>query len=414
MEAQEQLKIIMKGASQVIDADELLARLQRSIATGQPLQVKLGLDPSAPDIHIGHAVVLRKARQLQDLGHRVVIVIGDFTGRIGDPTGKSKTRRQLTGAEVLANAATYERQIFRVLDRSRTTVRFNSEWLAGLDFAAVLRLAAQTTVARILERDDFAGRFARQEPIGLHEFFYPLMQAYDSVELRADIELGGTDQTFNILMGRTLQKSCGQESQIALFIPLLEGTDGVEKMSKSLGNTIGIQEDAATIYRKVMSIPDRLIIRYYELATDVHPDRISRIQAELADPRTNPRDVKMGLARTITALYHGDDAALAAEGEFRTIFQLGGCPEGLAPAERSAEFRLPDGSIDLVRLLTCQGIVRSSSDARRLIAQGGLKVNGERWEALTCPDSPAGLVIQAGKGRFVRLAGNVTFRSENR
>ncbi len=278
----EQMRIICKGVHQCVNEEELFARLEQSYKQEKPLIIKLGLDPSAPDIHLGHAVVLRKIRQMQELGHQAVIIIGDFTGRIGDPTGKSKGRVALTDEKVKENALTYCEQIFKILDKEKTMVRFNSEWLSKLNFEDVIKLAATSTVARMLERDDFQNRYKNGVPIGIHEFFYPLMQAYDSVEIKADIELGGTDQTFNILMGRTLQKSMGNDQQIALFMPILEGLDGIEKMSKSLGNYIGVSEPAEVMFKKVMEVPDDLIIRYYELTTDEHPDEIDRVKAELA------------------------------------------------------------------------------------------------------------------------------------
>ena len=290
----EQYRIITKGVQTLVNEEELMQKLQKSYDNNKPLIIKLGLDPSAPDIHIGHAVVLRKIKQMQDLGHQVVIIIGDFTGKIGDPTGKSKGRVALSDEQVRANAKTYCDQIFKILDRDKTHVRFNSEWLSKMTFEDVIRLASTTTVARMLERDDFQNRYAKQVPIGIHEFFYPLMQAKDSVELEADIELGGTDQTFNILMGRMLQKSVGQEQQIAMFMPILEGLDGVEKMSKSLGNYIGVNEPAEVMFKKVMEVPDSLIIKYYELCTDEHPDTVDDIKAQLANG-ANPRDIKYGL-----------------------------------------------------------------------------------------------------------------------
>lgn len=293
----EQIRIISKGAEEIISIDDLKEKLKKSQETGKPLTVKLGLDPTAPDIHLGHAVVLRKIKQFQDLGHRAVIIIDDFTGMIGDPTGRSKTRKPLTRDEVIENARTYENQIFKILDREKTDVRFNSEWLSRFNFADVIELASNCTVARILERDDFQKRFHAHESIGVHEFFYPLMQGYDSVALKADVELGGTDQRFNILMGRNLQKDYGQESQVAIFMPILEGTDGVEKMSKSFGNYIGINEPPNDIYGKVMSIPDNMIIRYFELATDVHPDDLAKIKEALNSGNINPRDVKMRLVK---------------------------------------------------------------------------------------------------------------------
>jgi tyrosyl-tRNA synthetase len=403
MQAQNQLRIILKGAAQVVQEDQLLAKILHSLETQKPMVIKLGLDPSAPDIHLGHAVVLRKIRQLQDLGHQAMIVIGDFTGRIGDPTGKSKTRKPLTAGQVLANAQTYEKQIFRIIDSSKTQVCFNSTWLAALDFQEVLKLAGHVTVARLLERDDFAGRYTRQEPIGLHELFYPLMQAYDSVHLKADIELGGTDQTFNILMGRNIQKAYGQESQVGLFMPLLEGIDGIEKMSKSLGNSIGIMEDAKVQYEKIMRIPDHLILRYYELTTDVHPDVVDQIRQTLTLPRTNPRDIKMQLAEAITTLYWGDEAALEAQQHFQAVFQEAqddwletiACPPGC---------RNPDESIDLPALLTLTGCTASKSEARRLISQNGLRIDGGLWIGLTCPGGQPDHVIQVGKRRKFRLS----------
>ncbi len=277
-QAAHQMRIIKQGAVNLVGEEELAAKLEKSICTGKPLTVKFGMDPSAADIHIGHAVVLRKLKQLQDMGHTIVIVIGDFTAKIGDPTGRSKGRKAMTEHEVLVNAQTYQEQIFHILDREKTQVRYNGEWLEPLQLDEVLQLASTITVARMLERDDFENRFRNNIPIGLHEFFYPLMQAYDSVALEADLELGGTDQTFNILMGRSLQKDRGMEPQAALFMPILEGIDGVEKMSKSLGNYIGIYEDARTMFRKVMQIPDFIIIKYFELATDILPEELDEIK----------------------------------------------------------------------------------------------------------------------------------------
>ncbi|MDW7656929.1 MAG: tyrosine--tRNA ligase [Bacillota bacterium] len=402
-QAHNQLRIILKGAAQVVREDELMAKILHSLKTRKPLIIKLGLDPSAPDIHLGHAVVLRKVRQMQDLGHHAAIVIGDFTGRIGDPSGKSKTRRPLSAEQVLANAQTYEKQIFRIIDRSQTQVCFNSMWLAGLDFQEILQLAGQVTVARLLERDDFAGRYARQEPIGLHELFYPLMQAYDSVHLKADIELGGTDQTFNILMGRNIQKAYGQESQIGLFMPLLEGIDGNEKMSKSLGNSIGIMEEAKVQYEKIMRIPDHLIMRYYELATDMHPDAVDQIRQSLTMPQTNPRDIKMQLAETITRLYWDHAAANEAQQHFQAVFQEAPA-EWLEAIACPSDCCNPDGSIDLPALLTLTGCAASKSEARRLINQNGLRIDGSTWTGLTCPAGRIGCVIQIGKRKKFRLS----------
>lgn len=303
MNINEQFKIICKGAHAVVNEEGLMDKLMRFENTQRPLVIKLGLDPSAPDIHLGHAVVLRKIKQLQDLGHQAVIVIGDFTGKIGDPTGKSKGRIALSDEQVRTNALTYCDQIFKILDKDKTTVRFNGEWLEKLTFEDVIKLASTVTVAQILERDDFQTRYKNQVPIGLSEFFYPLMQAYDSVFLNADIELGGTDQTFNVLMGRNLQKAWNQEQQVALFMPILEGLDGIQKMSKSLNNYIGVNEPAEVMFKKLMEIPDASIIRYFELTTDEHPDTIEEVKAELA-LGVNPRDIKLRLAKIVTALYH--------------------------------------------------------------------------------------------------------------
>ena len=401
--AREQFKIIMKGVNHVISEEDLMEKLKKSVATDTPLVVKLGLDPSAPDIHLGHAVVLRKIKQMQDLGHRAVIIIGDFTGKIGDPSGKSKTRKVLTNEQVIENARTYEEQVFKILDKDKTELRFNSEWLSKLNFEDVIRLAAKVTVARILERDDFENRYKKNEPIGLHEFFYPLMQAYDSVEIKADIEMGGTDQTFNILMGRTLQKDFGQESQIALFMPLLEGTDGIEKMSKSLGNYIGINEDAVTVFQKTMTVPDDLIVKYFELATDIHPDEVDKIKLELQTPNINPRDVKMRLAREITALYWGEAEAKNAEDHFKTVFQKNLIPDEIDELFLSPDCFAQDGEIDIVKIISKSGIAKSNSEARRLITQNALKINGERFNAFQMSNPQNDFVIQVGKAKFVKV-----------
>ena len=312
-EIENQLAIMLKGVAQHTDIPEIRQKLIKVKEEGRPLRIKLGLDPSAPDIHIGHSVVLRKIRQLQDLGHEAVIIIGDYTGMIGDPTGKSKTRKQLSQEDVERNANTYMEQIFKIIDRERTKVHYNSEWLSKMNFGDVIELAAKCTVARMLERDDFNNRYTNHLPLSVHEFFYPLMQAYDSVAIKADIELGGTDQTFNILMGRNIQRDYGQEPQLTLFMPLLEGTDGVEKMSKSLGNYIGISEEPEVIFEKVMKIPDSLIVKYYNLCTDVHPEEIAKLERKLEEG-TNPRDIKMMLAGEITGLYHGNPAGRADRG----------------------------------------------------------------------------------------------------
>ncbi len=398
----EQIKIMMKGAEEIINCDDLRGKLSRTLQTGVPLTVKLGLDPTAPDIHLGHTVVLRKIKQFQDLGHRAIIVIGDFTGMIGDPTGKSKTRKQLTQSEVIENAATYGKQIFKILDQAKTEVRFNSEWLSKLNLADLIRLASKCTVARMLERDDFQNRFEKHESIGVHEFFYPLMQGYDSVKLEADVELGGTEQRFNILMGRNLQKDYGQESQVAIFMPILEGVDGVEKMSKSLGNYIGINEEPDNMYGKVMSIPDNLIVRYFGLVTDIHPDELDEIEKALKWGNINPRDPKMRLAREITALYHGHDAATLAEEHFKTVFQKREAPENITVYEIPVGI-VNDGLVDMVKLLVLTGFSSSNSEARRLILQGGVKVNGTKINSFKISSLGDGDIVQAGRLKFVKI-----------
>ncbi|HBG1230431.1 tyrosine--tRNA ligase [Clostridioides difficile] len=393
----EQMRIIMKGVDDLIDEKELREKLIKSEKEGKPMIVKLGLDPSAPDIHLGHTVVLRKMKQLQDLGHQIVIIIGDFTGKIGDPTGKSKARKALTTEQVLANAKTYEEQIFKVLDKEKTIVRFNSEWLAKLNFEDVIKLAATITVARMLEREDFKKRYEGQMPISVHEFFYPLMQAYDSIALEADIELGGTDQRFNLLMGRSLQREFGMESQIVIMMPLIEGLDGKEKMSKSLGNYIGIDEEAGIMYQKSMEIPDELIIKYYNLVTDVHPDEVNKIESQLKEGSVNPRDIKMNLAREIVTLYHGEESAKEAEERFKSVFQKGQIPEDIQTIQ------VKEDRFDLIEVLVSNEIVKSKSEVRRLASQGGVKVNGEKVEDLSTIVKESELVVQIGKKKFVKI-----------
>ena len=394
----EQMRIITKGVEILISQEDLQKKLEESEKKNRPLIIKLGLDPSAPDIHLGHAVVLRKIKQMQDLGHRAVIIIGDFTGKIGDPTGKSKGRKALTEEEVRQNAKTYEEQIFKVLDKEKTEVRFNSEWLSKLNFEEVLKLAATTTVARMLERDDFQNRYKNNMPIGVHEFFYPLMQAFDSVTLKADIELGGTDQTFNILMGRTLQKNMGQEQQIALFMPILEGLDGVEKMSKSLGNYIGVSESAEVMFKKVMEIPDTLIMKYFELATDEHPDHIDKIKEELAQGK-NPRDVKLKLAEIITSLYHVSEEVEAAKKYYEAAFSKKAIPDEIPELSIHQEIST---LVDLIPSLVQGKFVASGSEFRRLVQQGGIRINQEVIKDLE-QEIRDGDILKIGKKKFVRV-----------
>lgn len=397
-EVNRQMRIILKGAAQLIGEEDLRAKLVRSIRTDKPLTVKLGLDPSAPDIHLGHAVVLRKLKQLQDLGHHIVIIIGDFTGRIGDPTGKSKGRRALSDKEILINAQTYQEQVFRILDQDKTEIRYNGEWLELLNLEEIIKLASTTTVARMLERDDFQNRYTHNTPIGLHEFFYPLMQAYDSVAINADLELGGTDQTFNILMGRTLQKSFHLEPQAALFMPILEGLDGVEKMSKSLGNYIGVQEEANVMFKKVMEVPDSLIIRYFELATDILPDELDKIKAAL-DNGSNPKDCKLLLSRTITSLYHTPRETAAAEAFFHQAFTNKQIPEEVP----TLSLPLNAGTLqEAVPFLVKGGFAASNNEFRRLLTQGGISINERKAVSLQTPIK-SGDVLKIGKKIFVKL-----------
>lgn len=396
----EQLRIMKRGTAEILPEAELEKKLKKSLTTGKPLKVKLGLDPSAPDIHLGHTVVLRKLKQFQDLGHDIIIIIGDFTGRIGDPTGKSETRKQLSEEDVQRNAKTYQEQIFRILDPQRTRVEFNSSWLGKLNFADVVNLAAKYTVARMLEREDFTKRFKEGRPISVHEFFYPLMQGYDSVALEADIEFGGTDQKFNLLMGRHLQEEYGQEPQIAIMMPILEGLDGVQKMSKSLGNYIGVQDTPQEMYGKAMSIPDELMVRYFELVTDVGLDELEQIEQSLKDGSLHPRDGKMRLAHTLVRLYHNQELADEAQKQFIQVFQKHDLPDDMpeAKVEGAAE------GIWIVKLLVDLGLANSNGEARRAIQQGAVKINGEKVQSSDEQiQVESGMVLQNGKRKFVRL-----------
>lgn len=397
-EVDRQFEIIMKGVSKVSSEEELLHKLETAVCAEKPLRVKFGMDPSAPDVHLGHSVPLRKLRQMQEMGHEIIIIIGDFTGRIGDPTGKSKGRKAMTDREILVNAQTYQEQIFRILDPGKTQVRFNGEWLELLNLEEILRLAATTTVARMLERDDFHTRFTGNTPIGLHEFFYPLMQAYDSVALEADIELGGTDQTFNILMGRNLQKDMGMEPQAAIFMPLLVGLDGTEKMSKSLGNYIGVEEEAKTMFRKVMEIPDSLILTYFELTTDVLPCELDDIRKKLEEG-CNPKEIKLLLAKTITGLYHSREETSLAEHFFEEAFTQKTVPQNadiLFLQRPNVRFA------DLGEELMKSGRIDSKNQFRRMIQQGGVQRNGVR---ITSGEEilENGDAIKIGKKQFLKV-----------
>ncbi|WP_195929878.1 tyrosine--tRNA ligase [Clostridium sp. 1001270J_160509_D11] len=394
---EEQLKIIKKGTLDIINEEELIKKLEKSINNNNPLKIKLGLDPSAPDIHLGHTVILRKLKQLQDLGHEIIIIIGDFTGKIGDPTGKSKMRKSLSDEEVLQNAKTYEEQVFKILDKEKTTIKFNSEWLSKLTFEDVLQLTQYTTVARMLEREDFRLRFENQRPIYLNEFFYPLMQAFDSTAIEADIEFGGTDQRFNLLSGRTLQKEIGKEPQVVIMMPLIEGLDGKNKMSKTLGNYIGIYESAKSKYQKVMEIPDELIVKYYTLLTDVSDEKIKEVKYKIKDENINPRDIKMDLAREIVSLYHTAEEVDQAEERFKMIFQMGQKPKDIDTINAEKE------NFDLIQIVVDKGLVSSKSEFRRLLAQGGVKINDKKITKEEFLPKEGELVVQIGKKKFIKI-----------
>lgn len=394
---EEQLKIIKKGTLDIINEEELIKKLEKSIKENKPLKIKLGLDPSAPDIHLGHTVVLRKLKQLQDLGHEIIIIIGDFTGKIGDPTGKSRMRKFLSDEEVLQNAKTYEEQVFKILDKEKTTIKFNSEWLSKLTFGDVLKLTGSTTVARMLEREDFKLRFENQRPIYLNEFFYPLMQAFDSTAIEADIEFGGTDQRFNLLSGRNLQKEIGEEPQVVIMMPLIEGLDGKNKMSKTLGNYIGIYESAKSKYQKVMEIPDELIVKYYTLLTDVDDEKIKEVEANLKDKNVNPRDIKMDLAREILSLYHTEEEVEQAEERFKMIFQMGQKPKDMDTVNVSKE------DFDLISTVVDKGLVSSKSEFRRLLLQGGIKINDKKITMEKDLPKEGEIVVQVGKKKFMKI-----------
>lgn len=391
-----QIELIRRGVAEIIPEMELRDKLYKSLKNGTPLRIKLGLDPTAPDIHLGHTVVLNKLRQFQDLGHEVHLIIGDFTAQIGDPSGKSETRKQLTSEQVMVNAATYKEQIFKVLDKEKTVIHFNSEWLAKLNLADILNLAGKYTVARMLERDDFHKRYMENLPIGIHEFLYPLMQGYDSVVLQADVEMGGTDQKFNLLVGRNLQREYGGEAQVALTMPILEGTDGVQKMSKSLGNYIGVDEEPYEMFGKTMSIPDELICRYFELLTQVPMEEIKELEKGMETQKLNPRDIKIKLAKEIITMYHNANEADKAEEKFRLVFSQGDIPDDIP------EIKADETEIWLPRFLHENKMVASTSDGRRMIKQGAVKINGEKYEEETL-QLQGEAVIQVGKRKFIKV-----------
>jgi len=396
----EQLALIKQGCHDIIREEELAARLEKSLATGQPLRVKAGFDPTAPDLHLGHTVLIQKLKHFQDLGHQVIFLIGDFTGLIGDPSGKSETRPPLTEEEVKANAVTYERQIFKILDPAKTVIDFNSRWMKAMQAQDLIRLAARHTVARMLEREDFHKRYVAQTPISIHEFLYPLIQGYDSVVLKADVELGGTDQTFNLLVGRDLQREYGLSPQVVITLPLLEGLDGVQKMSKSLGNYVGIDEPPGVMFGKIMSISDTLMLRYYELLTDITPSALAMLKNDLAAGRKHPRQVKEDLALELVARYHSGAAARQAAAEFAHIFREKGLPEEI----EEVTLKVQEARLWLPRLMVDAGLSAGTSEARRLITQGGVHLNGEKVTDANL-ELPGGAtyLLKVGKRRFKRV-----------
>jgi len=399
MTTDEQLEILKKGTVDLIREEDLRKKLERAKKTGKPLRVKLGLDPTAPDIHLGHTVVIRKLKAFQDLGHIVIFLIGDFTGTIGDPSGKNVTRPPLSREEIDANAETYKRQMFKLLDPDKTELRFNGEWMDKFTAADFVKLCAKTTVRQILERDDFTKRMADEKPISLHELLYPLVQGYDSVALEADVELGGTDQKFNLLMGRNLQREFDQEPQVIITTPLLEGLDGVQKMSKSLGNYIGIDEPAEEMFGKVMSISDDLMWKYYELLTDLSVAQISDLRAKCESGAENPRNAKVALAKSIIGDFHSVNAAEAAEEDFNRRFVQKEIPDEIG------EKAIAAGTYNLAQLLADAGLAASKGEARRLIEQGGVKVNGEKATVsnVDIAIDNDGVLLQVGKRKFLKM-----------
>jgi tyrosyl-tRNA synthetase len=416
LEPEKQLEIIKRGAVEIISEKELLSKLERSCNEDRPLRIKAGFDPTAPDIHLGHTVLLEKMRQFQELGHEVIFLIGDFTGMIGDPTGKSETRKSLTREEVLRNAETYKTQVFKVLDPDKTRVKFNSEWLGNMSNMEIVRLGAMQTVARMLEREDFKKRFRNQQDISILEFYYPLFQAYDSVALRSDVELGGTDQKFNLLMGRTVQRKMDMEEQVVLMMPLLEGLDGVNKMSKSLGNYIGINEPAvefvngefAGMFKKVMSIPDELVARYYELLSHITVQELQELKAALDSRTIDPRDAKKKFAIELVTRYHGYEEAEKAKNEYESVIEkksmaAADIPEIVIQAAAEVDVKATLGPAWLPQIMKDTGLTKSTSEAIRLIKQGGVKINDETVTDPQTSLSPGEHLIKVGKRRFFKV-----------
>ncbi len=407
---EEQLALLTKGAAEIIPLEDLKLRLEASLKSGIPLRVKAGFDPTAPDLHLGHTVLMRKLRHFQQLGHTVIFLIGDSTALIGDPTGKSQTRKQLTQAEIDQNAETYKQQVFRILDEQKTEVRYNSEWLAKLGYADMIHLAASTTVSQMLEREDFHARFNSEQEISLHELLYPLAQGYDSVALECDVELGGTDQKFNLLMGRRLQRRNGQPPQIVLMTPILEGLDGVQKMSKSLGNAVGVEDSPFDMFTKLMTIPDALIPRYYTYLTDLLPAEITAIESQIASGVLHPMQAKRDLARLITAGFHTPEIAAHAEENWSRQFQQGGVSDDIeevgipqseiaGPEAHNAQDGVSGFTIRIPPLLVHCGLAPSNSEATRKLREGAVKIDGEvhKDPVLELSDLPATLTLRLGK-----------------
>jgi len=392
MELARQLEQIRRGSVEIINEEELVAKLRR----GEPLRIKAGFDPTAPDLHLGHTVLIQKLKHFQELGHQVIFLIGDFTGMIGDPSGKSETRKKLTREEVLRNAETYKKQIFKILDQERTEIAFNSTWMDTFSAADFIELCSRYTVARMLERDDFEKRFKGNQPISIHEFLYPLVQGYDSVALKADVELGGTDQKFNLLMGRHLQREHGQASQIVLTMPILEGLDGVQKMSKSLGNYIGIDEAPGDMFGKLMSISDELMWRYYELLSDSSLERIGTLREQVRSGALHPKVAKEDLAQEITTRFHGVEAGIAAREAFNAVFAKQGVPEDIEI------FSVQAGAL-LVDVLSESGVCSSKGDARRMCKQNAVTIDGRKEEDAAYAFAPGEYVLKIGKKRFLKL-----------
>ena len=393
----EQMDLIKRGTEEILPEELLVQKIERSTKEKKPLKIKLGCDPSKPDLHIGHSVVLRKLKHFQDLGHESTLVIGDFTAMIGDPTGRNKTRPQLTISEAKENAKTYVEQCKVILDVNNIKIVYNSEWLSKMNFFDVVKLSSSYTVARMLERDDFTKRFKSGTPISIHEFLYPLAQAHDSVQLSADVELGGTDQKFNLLVGRDLQRDCGQEPQCIITTPLLEGTDGSDKMSKSYGNQIGIQDPPEEIFGKVLSIKDSMILRWYALATDSDSSRLLKVEKKLNDPTINPMEIKRELARSIVNMYHDSEKALAAERHFDSVVVKKGVPDNIPV------FNLIDEDT-VVNILHSSGLLKSKGEVRRMIKQGAVTLNGEKVNDIYARISKSGeQIFRIGKRKFLKI-----------